>query len=542
MKLELAPCLSMPSTRGPLLLIIMDGVGIGKDYPGNALTRARTPFLDRYFAAGLYTQLRAHGPAVGLPSEDDMGNSEVGHNALGAGRIFAQGAKLVNRAMEDGSIFLSKHWRTIIERGKAGGTLHLIGLLSDGNVHSHVRHLDRIIDEAKNEGVRTVRIHALLDGRDVGEKSALDYVLPLEAKLAEISAAGEFDYAIASGGGRMTVTMDRYNADWDVVRRGYEAHVLGLGRRFASASDAVRAYYREDPNMTDQYMDSFVVAGAGGPIGRIVDGDSVVFFNFRGDRAIEISRALTEADFSHFPRPPLPEIFYVGMMEYDGDLHIPPNYLVEPPSIERTIGRYLCAAGVRSFAVSETQKYGHVTYFWNGNNSGYICEDLEKYVEIPSDRIAFDKAPKMKAMEIADTTLELLRSGKYRFGRVNFANGDMVGHTGNFDAAVEAVETVDTCAGKLVEGTLQAGGIAVITADHGNSEEMFTEINGVRTPKTSHTLNPAPFCILDSRPRPPYRPAALANPGLANVAATLLNLLGFEKPGDYEPSLIEAAD
>ncbi len=523
--------------EGPLLLIIMDGYGVGREYGGNAIYKANKPHLDRYFAEGLYTQLKAHGPAVGLPTDDDMGNSEVGHNALGAGRVFAQGAKLVNKAIANGDIFNTALWKSMMDKHRESDTLHFIGLLSDGNVHSHINHLYAMIDRALEDGVKTVRVHALLDGRDVDEKSALRYVEPLEEKLASISGREGYDYRIASGGGRMKVTMDRYNADWDVVRRGYDAHVLGKARAFPSASEAIRTYYDEDPEITDQYLDSFVVEENGEPVGRIIDGDSVIFFNFRGDRAIEISRALTEKDFDEFDRGPLPEITYAGMMEYDGDMHIPEKYLVEPPSIDRTIGQYLCAEGVRSFAISETQKYGHVTYFWNGNNSGYIDENLETYVEIPSDKIEFDKAPMMKAPEITDRSLELLGED-YRFGRINFANGDMVGHSGRLEPAIIAVETVDAAVGRLVERVMKLNGVVIITADHGNSDEMFTEKNGERVPKTSHTLNPVPFCILDSREQRPYELADVDNPGLANVAATIMNLLGYEAPSDYEPSLI----
>jgi len=526
---------------GPVLLIIMDGYGIGKEYPGNAIHLAKKPQLDRWFSEGLYTQLKAHGPAVGLPSEDDMGNSEVGHNALGAGRTFAQGAKLVNQAIADGSIFLSEQWTTLMNRHLSSGTLHFIGLLSDGNVHSHIDHLYAMLQHAAEAGVRSVRVHPLLDGRDVDEKSALRYVLPLEETLRDYSVREGYDYRIASGGGRMNVTMDRYNADWDVVRRGYDAHVKGKGRAFGSAGEAIQTYYDEDPAITDQYLDSFVVAENGEPVGRITDGDSVIFFNFRGDRAIEISRALTETDFTEFDRGPLPDVYFAGMMEYDGDLHIPRNYLVNPPSIDRTVGEYLCAAGVRSFAISETQKYGHVTYFWNGNNSGYIDDSLEQYVEIPSDKIEFDKAPKMKAFEITERALKLLEEG-YDFGRINFANGDMVGHSGRLDPAIVAVETVDECVGRLVEKVLAMNGVVIITADHGNSDEMFTEKNGERIPKTSHTLNPVPFCIIDSREDRTYDLSPIAQPGLANVAATLLNLLGFEKPVDYEESLISVRE
>ncbi len=533
----LTPLPASGGATGPLLFIIMDGYGIGPDYAGNAVTRSRKPNLDRLFARGLYTELKAHGPAVGLPGDDDMGNSEVGHNALGAGRIFAQGAKLVNQAIEDGSMFRTDAWRTLMQRHTTAGTLHFMGLLSDGNVHSHIRHLYAMLHASVTAGVRRVRLHVLLDGRDVGEKSALTYIEPLEAELARITREHGVDYRIASGGGRMNVTMDRYNADWRIVERGYRAHVLGQARAFDSAAEAVRSFYAEDDAMTDQYMDAFVVTEDGVPVGPIVDGDSVIFFNFRGDRAIEISRALTEREFSEFDRGPLPAIHFAGMMEYDGDLHIPEHYLVNPPSIDRTISQYLCASGVTAFAISETQKFGHVTYFWNGNNSGYIDETLERFVEIPSDRIEFDKAPKMKAEEITEASLDMLREGRFRFGRINFANGDMVGHSGRFDAAVIAIETVDACVGRLADAVLAMHGIVVITADHGNSDEMFTEKNGVRTPKTSHTLNPVPFCIVTPED-PPFQLAGIPAPGLANVAATLINLLGYEAPAEYEPSLI----
>jgi 2,3-bisphosphoglycerate-independent phosphoglycerate mutase len=342
----------------------------------------------------------------------------------------------------------------------------------------------------------------------------------------------------------MKVTMDRYNADWNIVKRGWDAHVLGKGRNFKSADEAVKTLYDEDPKITDQYLDSFVIVDDfDRPVGPILDGDSVIFFNFRGDRAIEISRAFTEKDFSEFDRGPLPDILYAGMMEYDGDTHIPPNFLVQPPAIERTISEYLCAEKIKTFAVSETQKYGHVTYFWNGNRSGYINKSLEMYVEIPSDRIQFDKAPKMKAIEIKDCVIDLLRTGQYRFGRLNFANGDMVGHTGVMEAAIIAVETVDRCVGELLEVIKELKGIAVVTADHGNADEMFTTDNaGVKMIKTAHTLNPVPFVIYDPGYKGEYKMAPLQKKGISNVASTLLNLLGFEKVEDYDPSLIKIID
>jgi 2,3-bisphosphoglycerate-independent phosphoglycerate mutase len=405
-------------------------------------------------------------------------------------------------------------------------------------VHSHVKHLFALLRQCKKEGVKKARIHMLADGRDVEGKSVLKYIDALEEVLTEISGNG-FDYKIASGGGRMKVTMDRYNADWDIVKRGWEAHVLGKARKFGSAKEAIETFYAEDENIIDQYLDAFVIADKEGkPVGTIEDGDAVVFFNFRGDRAIELTRAFEEEDFSEFDRERVPDVYYAGMMQYDGDLLIPKNYLVFPPEIQDTISEYLCAEGVTSFAISETQKYGHVTYFWNGNRSGYIDKNLETYFEIPSDRIEFDKAPKMKAYEITEKTIELLKSGKYRFGRVNFPNGDMVGHSGKVEAAIIAVEAVDECVAKLLKVVEELGGIAIVTADHGNSDEMYTEKNGVKTPKTAHTLNPVPFIIVDPAWNNEYTMRVPQGAGLANIAATILNLLGYEKPGDYEDGVI----
>ena len=543
MSLHLKKLKSFQGRKGPLLLIIIDGAGIGKEDETNAVYRAATPHLDQLLKSPLFTTLKAHGTAVGLPSDDDMGNSEVGHNAMGAGRIFDQGARLVNKALKTGAIFQTDVWNNIAQRSRNGGTVHFIGLLSDGNVHSHIEQLFILIDKCAELNFKKVRIHPLLDGRDVGERTALDYVVPTEEKLKKISGEKGLDYAIASGGGRMRVTMDRYNSDWAIVKRGWDAHVRGEGRTFPSASEAVKTFYAEDPKATDQYLPAFVITDASGkPVGPIQDGDAVIFFNFRGDRAIQISRAFTEKDFSEFDRGPLPDVFYAGMMEYDGDEHIPPHFLVQPPAIDRVISEYLCAEKVKTFAVSETQKFGHVTYFWNGNRSGYIDESLEKYVEIPSDRIEFDKAPQMKAREITDAVIDLLKKSDCRFGRLNYPNGDMVGHTGSMEAAIIAMETVDQCLGELLTVVKETGGMAVVTADHGNADQMFTiDKKGVKSVKTAHTLNPVPFVIYDPLYRGEYRMADLKEKGLSNIAATLLNLLGFEKPEDYNPSLIEIA-
>ena len=521
---------------GPVVLIIMDGVGLGSRDERDGVFMAHTPVLDGLLQQKLMVSLQAHGTAVGLPSEDDMGNSEVGHNALGAGRVFAQGAKLINAAIAAGTIFAGRAWQQAMARA-AKGTVHFIGLVSDGNVHSHINHLYALLDRCVAEGVARVRVHALLDGRDVGEKSALDYILPLEEKLRSLSTAGR-DYRIASGGGRMVTTMDRYNANWPVVENGWQAHVLGAGRRFASASMAITTYYNEDAAITDQYLPGFVIAANDQPVGTIEDGDAVILFNFRGDRAIEICRAFTEADFSEFDRRRVPEVFFAGLMQYDGDAGIPANYLVEPPVIDRTLSEYLCAAGITSYAVSETQKFGHVTYFWNGNKSGYIDPNLETYEEVLSDRVRFEQRPWMKAAEITDRVIAAVESGRHKFIRLNYPNGDMVGHTGVPDAIRIAVASVDLCLSRLLPVIAKAGGVAVITADHGNADCMWTEKKGKRAPMVAHTLNPVPLIVVDSNGQNAYNLADIIAPGLANVAATLCNLLGYQAPADYEPSLL----
>jgi 2,3-bisphosphoglycerate-independent phosphoglycerate mutase len=538
---------------GPVVVVVMDGVGVGPDNEGNAVLLARTPTLDALGARSLTTRLRAHGTAVGLPSDDDMGNSEVGHNALGAGRVFDQGAKLVTSALATGALFRGETWRRATARVRESGEpLHFIGLLSDGNVHSHQDHLEAMLRQAAREGVKKLRVHALLDGRDVPETSALEYVDRLERVLAELVAAG-VDARVASGGGRMKVTMDRYEADWAMVERGWRLHVRGEGRGFASLREAIEALRAESPSVIDQNLPGFVITEGGAPVGPIRDGAAVVLFNFRGDRAIELTRAFEDASLSAFDRGPRPDVFFAGMMQYDGDLGLPRSFLVTPPQIERTLGEHLASAGVTQLAISETQKYGHVTYFWNGNRTEPFDPKLETYVEIPSDTLPFEERPWMKAAEITDRLLAELCTGKHRHARVNYANGDMVGHTGVLDAAVLAVEAVDLCLGRLVPAVLAMGGALVITADHGNADEMFeldkktrailTKRDGSPRAKTSHTLNAVPCHVV----LPEAARGALvldpgrAAPGLANVAATALHLMGYEAPDGFEPSLLVGA-
>ena len=527
---------------GPVVTIVMDGVGIAPANGANAVAAANTPTLDRLLKDCPTVSLRAHGTAVGLPSDDDMGNSEVGHNALGAGQVFAQGAKLVSQSIENGKLFASKTWQTLVSRT---GTLHFLGLFSDGNVHSHIDHLKALIERAKADGVRRVRVHILIDGRDVGETSALDYILPFENFLASLRSP-EFDICIASGGGRMKITMDRYEADWSMVERGWQTHVLGEGRGFASAEEAVTTY-RAELGVIDQDLPPFVIVKDGKPVGTVEDGDSVVFYNFRGDRAIEISKTFEAgADFDKFDRVRVPDVFYAGMLEYDGDLHIPSHYLVNPPEITNTMGEYLTATGISQLAISETQKYGHVTYFWNGNRSGKFSEELETYIEIPSDVVPFEERPWMKCAEITDRLIAELESGKYRTLRVNFPNGDMVGHTGNFVATQCSMEALDLCLARILTVIEKLGGVALITADHGNADEMYEldkkgelklSRDGKPKSKTSHTLNRVP-CILFDPQGGRTLVADDGSFGLSNVAATVVNLLGYEAPAMWDKSLL----
>jgi 2,3-bisphosphoglycerate-independent phosphoglycerate mutase len=535
----------------PVLVIVLDGVGVGRGDEGDAVALARTPVLDGLRARCPYRTLRAHGTAVGLPDDGDMGNSEVGHNALGAGRVFDQGAKLVNQAIASGSIWRGEAWSRVVRNClERKAPLHLIGLLSDGNVHSHIDHLEALLRRAAEGSVSEIYVHPLLDGRDVPETSALLYVDRCEAILAELSGLSGGNFRIASGGGRMVTTMDRYEADWRIVERGWDAHVHGRGRAFRSAREAIETFRREDPGATDQFLPPFVVVDERGhPVGPIRDGASVVFYNFRGDRAIEISRAFEQSDFPHFDRGERPRVLYAGMMQYDGDYLIPKLFLVPPPAIDRTLGEYLARNGVPQFACSETQKYGHVTYFWNGNRGGKFDEASETYLEVPSDRVPFEQRPWMKAAEITDATVEALRSGRHRFLRINYPNGDMVGHTGSLEAAILAVQAVDLSLGRLLSAVEAAEGIAIVTADHGNADEMYerdrsgaflrdSETGRLR-PKTSHSLNPVPFWIVGPRqPASRNLRADLPQAGLANVAATVLALLGFEAPEDYLPSLL----
>ena len=516
----------------PIVLVIMDGVGKGDGGSGDAVVVAKTPTLDNLLATCPHTYLKAHGTAVGLPSDEDMGNSEVGHNALGCGQVYSQGAKLVGESIETGALYESATWKDLVANAQ-DKAMHFVGLLSDGNVHSNISHLIALLRQAHKEGVKKAYCHVLLDGRDVPATSSPEYVAQLEAVLAELNTEG-CDYAIASGGGRMQVTMDRYEANWAMVELGWKTHVLGEGRQFASALEAIETY-RNETGALDQDLPAFVVARNGQPVAKIANGDSVILFNFRGDRAQEISLAFDRKDFDKFERPGYEGVKFAGMLQYDADLNIPENYLLQPPVIQNTLTEVMVAAGINEYAVSETQKYGHVTHFWNGNRSGKVCEELETYEEIPSDVIPFDQAPAMKSKEITEKLVSAMASKKFGFLRCNYPNGDMVGHTGVMEAVITGMECVDAGLAAIIEAADQYGYTVLITADHGNADQMTETKKGKTSVRTAHSLNPVPFIIYDKEKTYTVKEG---NFGLANVAPTVVKMMGLTAPECWEDSMI----
>eukprot|EP00397_Hematodinium_sp_SG-2012_P009184 GEMP01009260.1.p1 GENE.GEMP01009260.1~~GEMP01009260.1.p1 ORF type:complete len:563 (+),score=132.93 GEMP01009260.1:1090-2778(+) len=548
---------SAPVVEGPVVLVILDGFGIGKEDDGDCVHLTQPPRLNQLWKEAsskkLYAPIKAHGTAVGLPGDDDMGNSEVGHNAMGSGQIVDQGAKLVNASLASGALYETENWKNVISKAKTGKTVHFLGLLSDGTVHSHISHLLQLSTAMAKAGVPKVRYHLLTDGRDVSSTSALIYVAMLEKTLAEINSQG-LDYQIASGGGRMYLTMDRYNADWDMVNRGYDAMVHGtidtnivpfIGKNgytgyYSTMEEAVLAARKAFPEMDDQAYPPWVLVDAEGkPKGKVADGDVLINFNYRGDRALEISQAIEDKNFTRFDRKEHPNIDYYGMLIYDADAGIPKKSLFPNPNIRNTLSEFMVKNGVSMYACSETQKFGHVTYFWNGNRQGYLDPNLEVYEEVPSDSLTgLLEKPAMKAREITDNLVKALNSKKFRFLRINIANGDMVGHTGHIPATVETIRVIDECIVRILEEVRKHNGVTIVTADHGNCEEM---LDAKGKPKTSHTCNLVPFAIDFGEKEAPVEIDVrdVDTPGLSNLASTVCNLLNFEAPSVFRPSLIQ---
>ena len=515
--------------KKPVVLAVLDGFGCGDGGPGDAVALAATPNLDHFLARYPHVKLKAHGTAVGLPSDENTGNSEVGHNALGTGQICWQRASLVERAMESGEIFRTEGWRLLVRNClEHGRPLHLLGLLSDANDHSHIRHLKALLRQARQENLPRVCCHVILDGFDT-TYPASEFAAQIEVVLAELRDEAH-DYRIVSGGGCLAITMDRYGADWAMVERGWNAHVHGVGRQFPDALTAIRTLGQE--GYADADIPAFVVADANGPIGTIKNGDSVLLFNFRGDRAEEIARAFDEPAFDKFDRGGVTDVCFVGIMPYDDNTGLPRHYLVEKPQFRNTMTELFCRAGLREYALSETQKYGHVTYFWNGNRTGMVDETLECYEEIPSDLGPAEAKPAMKSVEITDRMVEVMAEGRFDFLRCNYPNGDMVGHSGNLEAAIAAVEAVDQALGRLMEAAERYGYVLCIAADHGNVEKMLDH----GQPHVGHSCNPIRFLLCD-----PDRNHVLGEGpyGLANVAGTIAQLLEIQPPDCWEPGMLQ---
>ncbi len=531
----------MKNSYKTTLLIIMDGWGVGSGTDDDAIALANTPNFDRLKANCAYTEINTHGGYVGLPSMKDMGGSEVGHLTMGAGKILDQGPTRINKAIDDGSFYDSEALAEIIDAGKAGGAIHLLGLLSDGNIHSHIDHFKAVIRYADEQGVARLYIHASLDGRDVGIQSAQDYVLQLEELFTEINAKGDRDYAFASASGREHAIMDR-DYDWVKVKRGWDAMVLGQAEHeFGSMLEAITSLRAANPNLIDQDMDSFVIIDdLGKPKAMIEDGDAVLMLNFRGDRAIEITEAFEVSDFTGFERVKTPDVIYAGMMVFDEDRNMPELQLMGPTKVEYPFGRYLVDKKIKQFRLTETQKFPHVTFFFNGGYRKPLDDSLEDYILIDSDKgISFADKPEMKAPDIADKAVELIASGEYGFGLINFANADMVGHCGKLEPAIKAVEAVDKAVGKIMDALEKHGGNAIITADHGNAEEMVTHAAGGDEPCTKHSVNPVPCIIYSSAKGLQLNDTVAKDAGLANLAATVCGLMHIEAPEGLEPSLLQ---
>lgn len=542
---------------GPVVLVVMDGVGLSPHRSGNAFRQAHTEFLDVALTKYLNIPLAASGEAVGI-MPGQMGNSEVGHNALGSGQIIKQGIAGIEAAFQTGAIWDSKAWQDAMKflQKTPGSTLHFSGIFSDGGVHSDIKHLEQMIQRAYAEGIRNIRIHTVFDGRDVAPQSEPKYIKHLEKYCKQFPGA---DFRIASGAGRMVATADRYENDWNMVKLGWDMMVNGIApREFRSATEAIRVLRRENPNVQDQYLPAFVVienvaetsalgsraarakatktlSGKGAqPIGRIHDGDAMIYYDFRADRAVEIATTFTQEKFDKFDRGRLPKIYFAGLTEYDSDRHIPKNILVPPVVIESPLNTFLGQQKISQLAISETVKFGHITYYFNGNS--YKKAPHEDQVEITSDLQPFNTRPWMKSAETTDVVLDNLE--KYQFIRINYPGGDMVGHFAELEPTIVAMEAIDLQLARIAKKVDELGGMMLITADHGNAEELLDK-NGI--PKTAHTTNPVPCIFYDNtRNAGKYQRAAINNPGLTNVAATITTLLGLnDYPAPWQPPLIK---
>ena len=495
----------------PVVLMILDGWGISKQTEGNAIAQSSTPNMDKLLSQYAHSQLLCSGEAVGLP-DGQQGNSEVGHLNLGAGRVVYQELTRINKAVREHTLQENVAFQQVMDGCIASGKpLHLMGLVSPGGVHSHSDHLYGLLELARDKNVPQVYVHCFLDGRDVGPSTGLGFVQELEDKLSELGVG-----KIATVSGRY-YAMDRDNR-WERVEKAYLAMTQGIGETAESAAKAVEQSYAKGE--TDEFVLPTVVQTNGQPTGMIGAGDGVIFFNFRGDRAREITKAFVNKEFDGFGREYL-GVNYVAMTQYEEGLDV--TVAFPPQDLHNTLGQVLAANNIKQFRVAETEKYAHVTFFFNGG-----VEDpnpMEDRLLVPSPKVAtYDLQPEMSAIAVKENLVQTIQNGDYPFLLVNFANTDMVGHTGILEAAQKAAETVDACVGEVADAVLAAGGVLLITADHGNAEQMVDPVKG--TPHTAHTANPVPFVVVSEK-------AYQAKDGsLQDVAPTVLKLLGIEKPAD----------
>ena len=519
---------------GPVVLAILDGVGLASDGPGNAVSRARTPFLGTAARDYLHVALNASGEAVGL-TEGQMGNSEVGHITMGSGQVIKHGIAMINAAFDSGEVFNSESWRSAVTKALNGGVLHFAGIFSDGGVHSHMVHLEQMITRAYNEGVREMRVHAIFDGRDVDPFSSTIYIQRFENFARKFADA---NIRIASGGGRMVCVSDRYENDWNVVKRGFDMMVHGEADFFfRTPEEAIQILRRIEPEVQDQDLQPFVIVDdMDNPVGLVSKGDALIYFDFRADRAIEIAQAFTYWDFPYFDRGDYrpSDVYFVGMTEYNSDTHVPEHRLVQPVKVHDTLNKFLETRGISQLAVSETVKFGHITYYFDG--SSYEKAKGEEFIEINSDTEPFDTRPWMKSAEITDEVIRQMPN--YKFVRLNFPGGDMVGHTANIEATMMAMEAIDFALRRLAKEVDKLGGVMVIVADHGNAEELLDADGGK---KTAHTTNQVPCIIYDNTENAKrYELAGVMRPGLSNLAATLAMLIGYNDfPSSWGKSLIK---
>ncbi len=495
--------------KRPVLLMILDGFGLSEKKEGNAVAAAKTPNIDRLFSTFPHSTLEASGMSVGLP-EGQMGNSEVGHLNIGAGRIVYQDLTRITKSIKDGDFFNNPILIDAIENVKTkGSSLHLSGLLSDGGVHSHNTHLYALLEMAKKHGIRNVFVHAFLDGRDVPPKSALTYIADAQIKMKELG--GEF----ATISGRY-FAMDR-DKRWDRVKKAYEAMTSAIGENALSARQAVEKAYERGEN--DEFVTPTIILKNNEPVSAISNDDSVIFFNFRSDRAREITRAFIDNDFNDFKRKNFPRTHFVCLTQYDETFEVPVAF--PPESLKNILADVLSRHNLKQLRIAETEKYAHVTFFFNGGRETPVKG--EERILVPSPKVAtYDHQPEMSAYPVTDEVVKAVLSGKFDLIILNYANLDMVGHTGIFDAAVKATEAVDKCIGKVFEAVGVAGGLLILTADHGNAEQMLDETGGIHT---AHTCDPVPFVFCDAGVR-------LKDGILADIAPTLLEVLGIEKPGE----------